>query len=78
MVKWFVRELAERAGIRSAHELAKRAGLYRTSVYPIWKGTAKRADLETLARLCELLEVPVGQLLVYMPGARKSGGGPRS
>lgn len=62
MIQWIVCEVAERAGINNASELAKRSGLQPTSVYRIWKGEAARADLRTLDKLCTLLEVKPSQL----------------
>jgi DNA-binding Xre family transcriptional regulator len=63
MVRWRVREVAEAAGVKSANQLREMTGLSRSTIYPIWDGTAKRVDLATLDRLSEFLEVPVGQLL---------------
>ncbi|MGH9762961.1 MAG: helix-turn-helix domain-containing protein [Blastocatellia bacterium] len=62
MIRRTVREVAERAGIRNAHELVQRAGLSVTTAYQLWEGTAKRLDLTTLDRLCALFDVPPGQL----------------
>ncbi|MGH9761231.1 MAG: helix-turn-helix domain-containing protein [Blastocatellia bacterium] len=75
MVRWRVRNVAEAAGIKSANQLREMTGLSRSTIYPIWEGTAKRADLATLDRLSELLDVPVGQLLQRV--TTKSVGGAR-
>jgi DNA-binding Xre family transcriptional regulator len=65
MIRWVVREVAERAGIRNARELAARTGLPPTSVYRIWTGKATRTDLATIDKLCTALEVKPGQLFEH-------------
>ena len=78
MIRWVVREVAERAGFRNARELAASTGLPPTSVYRIWKGDATRTDLATIDKLCTALDVKPGQLFEHdaepdrLP---KSGGG---
>lgn len=62
MLLWIVNEVAQRGGINNARELAARTGLPATSVYRIWKGSAKRTDLRTLDRLCTVLQVKPCQL----------------
>lgn len=66
MLTWVVREVAERAGINNARELATRSGLPATSVYRIWLGRATRTDLTTLDKLCTLLEVKPSQLFDHV------------
>ena len=65
MIRWVVREVAERAGIRNARELAARSGLPPTSVYRIWTDKATRTDLTTIDKLCTALEVKPGQLFEH-------------
>jgi DNA-binding Xre family transcriptional regulator len=65
MIRWVVREVAERAGIRNARELAARTGLPPTSVYRIWTDKATRTDLTTIDKLCTALEVKPGQLFQH-------------
>jgi DNA-binding Xre family transcriptional regulator len=65
MIRWVVREVAERAGIRNARELAARTGLPPTSVYRIWADKATRTDLTTIDKLCTALEVKPGQLFEH-------------
>lgn len=66
-MKWTVRQVAEAKGIKNARELADRIGTSYSSIYPIWDGSAKRADLGTLNKLCNFLDVPIGMLLVHLP-----------
>lgn len=65
MIRWVLREVAERAGFRNARELAARTGLPPTSVYRIWKGDATRTDLATIDKLCTALDVKPGQLFEH-------------
>jgi DNA-binding Xre family transcriptional regulator len=67
MMKWTVRQVAEAKGFKNARELADRINTSYSSIYPIWDGSAKRADLGTLNKLCNLLDVPIGMLLVHLP-----------
>ncbi|MGH9824112.1 MAG: helix-turn-helix domain-containing protein [Blastocatellia bacterium] len=74
MIKWTVREVAERAGINSAYELMQEAEIHVTTAYQLWKGTARRLDISTLNKLCKLFRVPPGQLLEFV--ADENGQGP--
>jgi DNA-binding Xre family transcriptional regulator len=65
MIRWVVREVAERAGLRNARELAIKTGLPPTSVYRIWTGKATRTDLATIDKLCTALDVKPGQLFEH-------------
>jgi DNA-binding Xre family transcriptional regulator len=65
MIRWVVREVAERAGFRNARELATKTGLQPTSVYRIWTGKATRTDLATIDKLCTALDVKPGQLFEH-------------
>jgi DNA-binding Xre family transcriptional regulator len=67
MMKWTVRQVAEAKGFKNARELADKINTSYSSIYPIWDGSAKRADLGTLNKLCNLLDVPIGMLLVHLP-----------
>ncbi len=62
-----VRELAQRAGIENASQLAKAAELYVETAYGYWEGTVTRFDASVLNKLCRFLKVPVGQLIEYIP-----------
>src|SRR5215813_30371 len=65
MIRWVVREVAQRAGFRNARELAARSGLPPTSVYRIWTDKATRTDLATIDKLCTALHVKPGQLFEH-------------
>lgn len=45
MVRWTVREVAERMGITSANQLRVQAGHAETA-YKLWEGSATRVDME--------------------------------
>jgi DNA-binding Xre family transcriptional regulator len=62
MARWRLREIAEAKGL-NAHKLALEAKLSYNTVHPIWMNKAKRADLETLAKLAQALGVAPGQLI---------------
>lgn len=47
-------------------ELARRMGVHKQTVNRLVNGT-RQLDLETLAKLCEALDVQPGDLLVYTP-----------
>jgi DNA-binding Xre family transcriptional regulator len=60
----------------SGRELARRAGLGRTTVQRLTSGRAHRVGLRTLAAVCRALELSPGELIVWgnqdplPPGAR--------
>jgi DNA-binding Xre family transcriptional regulator len=62
MMKWTVKEVAQRAGVKNARELADRAGIHLNSAYGVWNNTARMLALDTLDKLCTLLNVKPGQL----------------
>jgi len=62
MIKWVVREVAERAGFRSARELAREADIHINTAYGVWNGTATMVGLSTIDRICAVLDVKPGQL----------------
>ncbi|WP_269900151.1 helix-turn-helix domain-containing protein [Paenalcaligenes faecalis] len=46
-------------------EVMRRTGLSRNAVTALYEERAKRIDLNTMARLCELFECTVDELLEY-------------
>ena len=62
MARWRLKEIAEPLGW-TAHKLAIEAKLSYGTVRPIWLNEAKRADLETLAKLAHVLGVAPGRLI---------------
>jgi len=71
MVRWTVKEVAERMGITTANQLRVQAALHAETAYKIWEGSATRVDVETINRLCNLLKVPVGMLLEHIPDSHR-------
>ena len=71
MVKWTVREVAEKMGLTSANQLRVQAGLHAETAYKLWDGSATRVDMETINKLCNLLKVPVGMLIEHVPDSRR-------
>lgn len=66
-MKWNVKEVAEARGVKNARALGKLAEIPPMSIYAIWNGEAKRVDLDTLNKLCNVLRVPLALLLEYTP-----------
>ena len=62
MARWRLREIAEPKGW-NPHSLAIEAKLSYNTVRPIWFNEAKRADLDTLAKLVKTLGIAPGQLI---------------
>jgi len=61
VLAWRVDELVKRRGW-TARQLADRAGVDVKTARNIVAGRATRADLETIGRLADALDVPVGAL----------------
>src|SRR5262245_34644418 len=66
-MKWKVKEIAEARGYTNARALGTATGIPPMSMYQIWNGEAKRADLATLEKLCIFLRVPLSLILEYVP-----------
>lgn len=47
-------------------DVARETGLNRNTVTLLYKETAQRIDLDALAKLCQLFECEVGDLLEYV------------
>jgi len=50
-------------------EVIRRTGLTRNAVSTLYEERAKRIDLNTIARLCELFDCSVDDLFEYIPDA---------
>ena len=72
MLILIVREVAERAGVQSARELARLSGIPYESCRRFWNGDADMIALRSLEKLCYVLEVPPAQLFAYRREALKS------
>lgn len=46
-------------------DVAKKAGISYEAVRRLYDGSAKRVDFDTLAKLCDVLNCGVGDLLEY-------------
>jgi DNA-binding Xre family transcriptional regulator len=71
-----VKDVAEREGFNSAYELANRTGIPVNSMYRIWSGKARMIGLDTLDKLCTVLNVKPGQLFQHEAEPDKLPGGP--
>ena len=64
-IMWRVQEIARARGYDNARKLGFKAGIYPASIEPIWEGRAKQIAVRTMEKLCEVLEVPPGDLYYY-------------
>jgi DNA-binding Xre family transcriptional regulator len=73
-IKLLVREVAEKKGVSNPFLLSKQTGLNYATCHKLWddKHPPRRIDLQTLARLCEVLSVKPGQLLEYQSDKGRS------
>jgi DNA-binding Xre family transcriptional regulator len=62
-----IKDVAEKVGIRNASHLRTLTGLGVGTCYQLWDGSATRFDLETLNRLCNVLQVGPAHLFDYTP-----------
>jgi len=67
MIRFTVREVAEREGIENPNQLADVTDLPYETCRTIWNDTAVLIHKRTLARLCAVLKVRPGQLLEWVP-----------
>ena len=62
MARWRLREIAEPERW-NARKLAQATGLAYNTVWGIWTNTTRRADLDTLDKLAEVLKVQPNDLI---------------
>lgn len=67
-LRWRVKDIAA-PGRWNPHSLAVEAKIAYNTVYLIWHNQAKRADLETLEKLANVLQVEPGELIGRVPSA---------
>ena len=65
MIKLNVRETAEREGYENPNRLSEATGLPYETCRKLWRGEARRIDLNTIERLCDVLRLRPGQLFDY-------------
>ena len=61
-----VAELCAERGI-SRNRLAKLTGLTRPTAYLLFRGDPSRLNLETIARLCYVFNLPPAGFMLYLP-----------
>lgn len=64
-VRFRLPQILKERGIKQA-DLADAMGVHKQTVSRL-AGGVRQIDLETLAKLCDALDVQVGDLLVYVP-----------
>ena len=60
--------LAERR--MKVSDLVRATGMSKTTLHKLYNGQSTRIDFETLDKICDLLEVEVGDILVHTILAR--------
>ena len=70
MLKCYLSTLMGRERLTIA-EVIRRTGLTRNAVSTLYEERAKRIDLNTIARLCELFDCSVDELFEYIPDAEQ-------
>lgn len=64
-IRWKVRDIAERQGIKNPVELQERLGVVYNTARGLWFGFPSRIDLPTLNRVCVRLNCTPGDLLEF-------------
>jgi DNA-binding Xre family transcriptional regulator len=67
MIRFTVKEVAEKEGIENANQLAEITGLPYETCRTIWNDTALLVHKRTLGRLCAVLRVRPSQLIEWIP-----------
>ena len=62
--------LAERR--MKVSDLVRATGMSKTTLHKLYNGQSTRIDFETLDKICDLLEVEVGDILVHTNDANSS------
>lgn len=65
MITSHVREVAEKRGIRNAHQLAQKAKVPANLAVRVWNDDFERVDRSTLNKLCSALKCQPGMLLKF-------------
>jgi putative transcriptional regulator len=66
MIKFRVREIAEKQGL-NIQRLASKSGIAYSTILDLWHDRVRRIDKATLNRLCEALNVTPGDLIIRDP-----------
>ena len=67
MIRFTVKEVAEKEGIENANQLAELTGLPYETCRTVWNDSAVLIHKRTLARLCAVLRVRPSQLIEWIP-----------
>lgn len=70
MIKFRLNEVLEERG-QTLYWLWKQSGIRYATVWQMGKGNIARVSLESLDRICEVLECQPGDLLVRVEGRKK-------
>jgi len=78
MLRFRLRELAEKKGIRTAYQLQEAMGIRPSMASKLWKkgnGLREGISFGTIEKLCNTLGCRPGDLFDYEPPRRPKGGG---
>lgn len=67
MITSHIREMAEKRGIKNAHNLSKVADVPANLAVRVWNDDFERIDRGTLNKLCRALKCQPASLLKYTP-----------
>lgn len=72
MIEVRIREIAESRGITTAYQLQKALDLYPSVASRLFNGTFKQISVETIDKLCTVLDVDAGELFRRVPSENKT------
>lgn len=64
MIRFAVKDVAEKRGLKNAHGLQLKAGLASHVAARLWRGRVQRISIETIDRLCEALDCDPGDFIL--------------
>jgi DNA-binding Xre family transcriptional regulator len=67
MIEVRIREVAESRGITTAYQLQKALDLYPSVASRLFNGTFKQISIETIDKLCTVLDVDASELFRRVP-----------
>lgn len=78
MIKLLIRERAEAKGMTTAYQLQKAMDIPPGMAARLWRGDMKMIGLETIDKLCDVLECEPADFIVRISGKTKNGRSKRS
>jgi len=66
-IRFHIRELAEKRGIKTAYQLRRAMDVSPTLASRLWKEEFAKIGVVTLDRLCQVLRCKPGKLITFEP-----------